>query len=72
MISTGPKPLAYFNFLIPPGKKYVVKVTTGNQLGAGTDADVFITIYGSKRDSKEMELKGGFFNRLKNNFERGK
>ncbi|CAH3036690.1 unnamed protein product, partial [Porites evermanni] len=51
---------------------YVVKVTTGKQLGAGTDADVFITIYGTKGDSEEMELTGGLFNRLKNNFEMGK
>jgi len=37
--------------------------------GAGTDANVFITIYGSNGQTEETKLKGKFF---ENNFEKGK
>ena len=36
---------------------YEVKVYTGNVSGAGTDANVFITIYGQNDDSGERELR---------------
>ncbi|KAL9984866.1 hypothetical protein ACROYT_G007207 [Oculina patagonica] len=48
---------------------YEVEVTTGIQEGAGTDANVFITIYGSNGQSQEKKLKGNLF---ENNFEKGK
>lgn len=37
--------------------EYIVKVCTGNELGAGTDANVFINIYGENGDSGERQLK---------------
>ncbi|XP_020608822.1 uncharacterized protein LOC110047416 [Orbicella faveolata] len=49
--------------------EYKVEVTTGVKDGAGTDANVFITIYGSNGQSMEKKLKGKFF---ENNFEKGK
>ena len=45
---------------------YQVDVTTGNRRGAGTDANVFIFIYGDKGDSGERFLDGSG-----NDFERG-
>lgn len=42
-------------------------VYTGNKRGAGTDADVFITLYGNKGESGAMILDD-----KKNNFEAGK
>ena len=36
---------------------YEVKVYTGDKYGAGTDANVFITIYGTTGDSGERELR---------------
>ena len=37
-------------------KKYVVEVFTGDVRGAGTDANVFLTIHGDKGDSGERKL----------------
>ena len=34
-----------------PGNKYEVKVYTGDVIGAGTDADVFINIFGEYGDT---------------------
>lgn len=48
---------------------YEVEVTTGVKDGAGTDANVYITIYGSSGPTKEKKLNGKFF---ENNFEKGK
>ena len=48
--------------------EYKVAVTTGMKDGAGTDANVFITIYGSDRQTGEVKLKGSLF---ENNFEKG-
>ena len=45
---------------------YNVSVTTGDRRGAGTDANVYITIYGENGDSGKQKLTSG-----KNNFERG-
>lgn len=37
--------------------EYTVKVYTGKVGGAGTDANVFINLYGEKHDSGERQLK---------------
>ncbi|KAM8985342.1 lipoxygenase homology domain-containing protein 1 isoform 2-T2 [Ara ararauna] len=49
---------------------YTVKVKTGDKKNAGTDANVFITLYGSKDDTGIVSLKASKTN--KNKFERGK
>ncbi|CAL1540467.1 unnamed protein product [Lymnaea stagnalis] len=48
-------------------KKYVVEVFTGNMKGGGTDANVFITIFGDRGDSGERQLRNSETN--KNKFE---
>ncbi|KAJ8050342.1 Lipoxygenase-likey domain-containing protein 1 [Holothuria leucospilota] len=48
------------------GYKYIIHVFTGKKRGAGTDANVSITIFGEGGDSGERRLKSS-----KNNFERG-
>ncbi|KAM5220872.1 lipoxygenase homology domain-containing protein 1 isoform 2-T2 [Hipposideros larvatus] len=47
--------------------KYEVIVTTGCEPGAGTDANVFVTIFGSYGDTGKRELK----KKMRNLFERG-
>uniref|UniRef100_A0AAY5K4A4 PLAT domain-containing protein n=1 Tax=Esox lucius TaxID=8010 RepID=A0AAY5K4A4_ESOLU len=47
--------------------KYEIIVITGDEKGAGTDANVFITIYGSNGDSGRRTLRQKF----RNLFERG-
>jgi hypothetical protein len=49
-------------------KKYVVNVVTGDVKNAGTDANVFLTIYGEQGDSGERHLQKSETN--KNKFER--
>ncbi|XP_030824848.1 LOW QUALITY PROTEIN: lipoxygenase homology domain-containing protein 1 [Camarhynchus parvulus] len=49
---------------------YTVKVKTGDKKNAGTDANVFIILYGSKDDTGIVSLKASKIN--KNKFERGK
>ncbi|XP_050185812.1 lipoxygenase homology domain-containing protein 1 [Myiozetetes cayanensis] len=49
---------------------YIVKVKTGDKKNAGTDANVFIILYGSKDDTGTVSLKASKIN--KNKFERGK
>jgi len=44
---------------------YKILVTTGDRRGAGTDANVFVTLFGSAGDSGERNLEGPG-----NNFER--
>ncbi|XP_070566658.1 lipoxygenase homology domain-containing protein 1-like isoform X2 [Ptychodera flava] len=46
--------------------KYIVRVYTGDKRNAGTDANVFITIFGELGDSGERKLDN-----KQNNFERG-
>nr|XP_044630601.1 lipoxygenase homology domain-containing protein 1 isoform X1 [Equus asinus] len=59
--------LASFNPMdMPRGNKYEVKVYTGDVIGAGTDADVFINIFGGYGDTGERRLENE-----KNNFEKG-
>lgn len=41
---------------------YEIIVITGNEKGAGTDANVFITIYGSNGDSGRRQLRQKFRN----------
>ncbi|MEQ2162909.1 hypothetical protein GOODEAATRI_024831 [Goodea atripinnis] len=47
--------------------KYEIIIITGDEKGAGTDANVSITIYGSNGDSGSQQLR----QRLRNLFERG-
>lgn len=46
--------------------KYKVLVYTGTKRGAGTDANVFINMFGSDGNSGERQLDNN-----KNNFEKG-
>lgn len=48
--------------------KYEIIVITGDEKGAGTDADVFVTVYGSNGDSGRRQLRQKF----RNLFERGR
>lgn len=48
---------------------YKVSVRTGDMYGAGTDANVFLTIYGDLGDTGERKLSKSENN--KNKFERG-
>nr|KAG5694176.1 hypothetical protein BaRGS_016022 [Batillaria attramentaria] len=47
--------------------EYTVRVFTGSEFGAGTDANVFLTLYGEKGDSGERKLKDS---NNRNKFER--
>ena len=49
--------------------KYAVKVHTGEKAGAGTDADVFLNIFGSQGDTGDRPLTRSATN--KNKFESG-
>ena len=46
--------------------KYLVHIYTGDKWGAGTDANVLITLFGEDGDSEEKKLDNN-----KNNFESG-
>ncbi|CAF95583.1 unnamed protein product, partial [Tetraodon nigroviridis] len=48
--------------------KYEIIVITGDEKGAGTDANVFVTVYGSNGDSGRRQLRQKF----RNLFERGR
>ncbi|KAA0913342.1 PLAT/LH2 domain-containing protein [Streptomyces apricus] len=39
--------------------EYRIQVITGKVEGAGTDANVFLTIYGSAGSSEELQLESG-------------
>lgn len=39
------------SLFLSPGNKYEIKVYTGDVIGAGTDADVFINIFGEYGDT---------------------
>lgn len=39
-----------------PEIEYTVKVVTGDVMGAGTDANVFVNIYGELGDSADRQL----------------
>lgn len=49
------------------GRTYIVTIQTGNLRGAGTDANVYITLYGSEGSSGEKRLDND-----PANFERGR
>lgn len=51
-----------------PEVTYTVRVFTGNEFGAGTDANVFLNIYGENGDTGERQLKDSASNM--NKFER--
>ena len=38
-------------------KHYTIRTFTGDKSGAGTDANVYITLYGEKGDSERLQLK---------------
>ena len=57
--------LTYFLFAV---KKYTVNVVTGDVSRGGTDANVFLTIFGEHGDSGEQHLSNSETN--KNKFER--
>lgn len=50
--------------------KYEVMVYTGKKRGAGTDANVFITVFGERGDTGSRQLRSSKTNR--NKFENGK
>lgn len=54
-------------FFLFPGHQYLVHTFTGDKRGAGTDANVVITIFGEDGDSGEKKLDNA-----RNNFEHGK
>ena len=51
----------------PPLCTYTLSVVTGNRRGAGTNANVFVELYGSKGKSGERKLSTSA-----NNFERAR
>lgn len=42
--------------ILLPEIEYTVKVVTGDVMGAGTDANVFVNIYGELGDSADRQL----------------
>ncbi|CAF1086227.1 unnamed protein product, partial [Brachionus calyciflorus] len=50
--------------------EYTIKVLTGNKLGAGTDANVYINVYGEKGETGKVQLENSTTNN--NPFEKGK
>lgn len=53
--------------LMVTGNNYKISVITGKLLGAGTDANVFVILYGEKDTSSQFTLN----NKGVNDFERG-
>lgn len=47
--------------------EYEVQIFTGNQMNAGTDANVYVTLYGAKGTSARVQLRKS----TRNNFEKG-
>ena len=58
------------NYAVVSAKKYVVEVFTGNISEAGTNANVFLKMYGNRGESKEEKLRQSETN--KDKFERGR
>ena len=48
---------------------YHVRIKTGDRLGAGTDANVHLKIFGEKGDTDKIQLKSS--DNTKNKFEKG-
>ena len=57
-------------FFVTIETTYTVNVITGDKRGCGTDANVFLIIFGQKGNSDELALKDSLTN--KDKFERGK
>ena len=57
----------FYNFKFPYFFELIVTPISGDRRGAGTDANVYIQVYGSKGYSKEVHLDNP-----QNNFERAK
>ena len=58
-------------FILPhSATSYHVSVKTGDCIGAGTDANVFIKIFGSKADTGQLQMKSA--DNTRNKFERGR
>ena len=57
-------------FLVFLATSYQVSVKTGDVRGAGTDANVFIQLFGDKGDTGKQQLRNA--ENSKNKFERGK
>jgi len=49
---------------------YHVSVRTGDMIGAGTDANVYVILYGDQGDTGKLNLKQAI--NTKNKFERGR
>lgn len=64
--SVSPQPTSIK--VAPPPLIYSIQVQTGNKRRAGTDSNIFITIYGDKGSTKETRLNGYLSG---NAFERG-
>lgn len=58
------------HYFIPIETTYTITVTTGDKRGCGTDANVFLIIFGQNGSSDELALKDSLTN--KDKFERGK
>eukprot|EP00959_Pyramimonas_sp_CCMP1952_P019547 412834-Pyramimonas_sp.AAC.1 len=50
---------------------YVVRVHTSDRRGAGTDANVFLAVYGKDAEGNALALPEWRLDNAKNNFERG-
>ena len=55
----------YFNFIV---YHYTVTVKTSNEFGAGTDANVWIRIYGSGHRTNQTELDSPDFDDFERHF----
>ena len=60
--------LEFFFFLA--ATSYLVSVRTGDVRGAGTDANVFVQIFGAKGDTGKLQLRSA--ENTKNKFERSR
>lgn len=69
-IASNRSPVRLSVIIIPStAHTYKVSVMTGDVYGAGTDANVFLTIYGDLGDTGERKLRKSATN--SNKFERG-
>ena len=68
LISTTGNECVVFHFY--SATSYLVSVKTGDVRGAGTDANVFVQIFGAKGDTGKLQLRSA--ENTKNKFERGR
>jgi hypothetical protein len=52
--------------------KYVIRVKTGHGLNAGTDSSVFLTIFGNKTKTEQIQLSKGSAKREGKLFDKAK